>query len=80
MSRVYIKPAFPGTVIRDPENFHRIIPPEGANVEFGGFMQRRVRDADAVICEDPETVKPTPNTPPATPAVTAAVAEARKDQ
>lgn len=57
MNTVFIKPARPGVLLRDPAT-GETIPPEGAAIVMGAhraYWLRRVKDGDAVISPAKET-------------------------
>ncbi|EGU39601.1 DUF2635 domain-containing protein [Vibrio scophthalmi] len=46
-----IRPAKPGLTLRHPKTLQKL-PAEGALVELNSYWRRRLRDGDAVFCED----------------------------
>lgn len=56
MKPVFLKPARPGLVIRDPQS-GLPLPPEGKAVAPGSFWDRRVKDDDVVETKPPKAVK-----------------------
>jgi hypothetical protein len=58
---VRVKPAIPGTIIRDPHT-KRALPDEGGEVPENSFWVRRLRDGDVVHVSAPEppAAKPAP--------------------
>jgi hypothetical protein len=51
---VYVKPAHPSLVIRDPHTL-RILPPEGAAVTDTTYWRRRLADGDVVLASEAES-------------------------
>ena len=46
---VFIKPARPELIIRDPDAGYTPLPPEGKQVLYGAYWQRQIDSGDAVI-------------------------------
>jgi hypothetical protein len=57
---MYLKPA-PGAQVPDPERGD-LLPPDGREVQFTQYWQRRINDGD--VTEDPAPASTTPATTP----------------
>lgn len=50
IARMNVKPAKPGTVVRDPQTYERL-PDEGAEVPDTSYWRRRLDQGDVVVVE-----------------------------
>ena len=64
MTRIYVKPAWPGLIVRREELPHTPIPEDGAWLVHSRYVARRLRDGDLVECAPPADPESPPKAAP----------------
>lgn len=57
MPKVFVKPAVPGQVVRNPENMRHVLSDEGEFVEHTVLWERKIMQGDVLVSEPPQANK-----------------------